>query len=149
MKPVGNHRWVMAAILGAFVLAMWPMPVGAADDKWIDAITTVVKEHQELAKSEGRQGAYDEYLGQLAIVRMTFETGGREMTAVAMNRLMDMLQNDPKGSGIPTWSAKTIFDFCGKVTPAGYHDAARHRVELSKGGFDYWGDNVYDPGAGG
>jgi len=143
-----NHK-VTVALVGSLMLASMPLRGMAAEGKWIDEITAVVKEHQELAKFEARDGAYDDYLGQLAIVRLAFNSGNQEATYMAMNRLMDMLQNDPKGAGIPTWSAKTIFDFCGKVTPPTYHDAARHAPALSKGGFDYWDDNVWDPGAGG
>ncbi|RJQ42449.1 MAG: hypothetical protein C4534_10215 [Gaiellales bacterium] len=149
MRKLGNHRLLIAVLVGGLALALVPVAVEAKDTAWLDEITALVVSHQELAKFEGRERSYDPYLEQLGIVRMTVTTGDGTNTYVAMNRLMDMLQTDPKGGGIPTWSAKEIFDFCGKVTPAKYHDAARHHPELSKGGFDYWDDNVMDLGGGG
>ena len=148
MRWPETHRLWMAVLLGAGLLLM-PVAGWSREAVWIDDITALVKDHQELAKSEGRDEAYNPYLGQLMLVRLAFESGAPEATRVAMNRLMDMLEHDPTGAGIATWSAKTIFDFCGKVTPAKYHDAERHTPALTRGGFDYWGDNVYDPGAGG
>lgn len=144
-----NHKLLLAAIVGGLVLVLMPMTVGAGEAKWLDAITVLVKDHQEMAKFEGRERSYEPYLEQIGMVRMAYDTGNVTGTYTAMNRLMDMLQDDPKGGGIPTWSAKEIFDFCGKVTPAKYHDFARHNTELSKGGFDYWNDNVIDFGGGG
>lgn len=88
-------------------------------------------------------GAYDDIFGQLSVVRLAFNRGDEHGTYVAMNRLMDMLEADAKGGGIPIWSAKEIFDFCGKVTPNKFHDYTRHNpTRLSEGGFDYWADEV-------
>ncbi len=142
-----NHKWVVLAL--AWALAFMPLVAEAASDTWIADITALVRDHQELAKFEARERAYDPYLGQLAVVRMAFNRGDEKGTYLAMNTLMDMLAKDPKGSGIPTWSAKEIFDFCGKVTPNTFHDYARHNPELAIGGFDYWDDNVVDFGGGG
>lgn len=128
---------------------LMPLTGEAASAKWIDEITALVRDHQEMARFEARERAYDDYLTQLETVRTAYKLGDREWTYMAMNRLMDMLEHDPKGTGIPTWSAKAIFDFCGKVTPPQFHDAGRHTPELSKGGFDYWADNVIDFGGGG
>jgi hypothetical protein len=58
-------------------------------ERGIDEITALVKDHQELAKSEGRDEAYNSYLGQLMLVRITLESGTPDATRVAMNRLMD------------------------------------------------------------
>lgn len=138
----------MAVLVGGLALVLMPLTVEAATGKWIDQITELTTYHQELAKFEGRERAYDPYLEQLGVVRMAFNSGDPRWTYEAMNRLMDMLQGDPKGRGIPTWSAKEIFDFCGKVTPNVYHDYKRHNPELSRGGFDYWDDNVIDLGGG-
>lgn len=149
MRKLRNHRLLIAVLVGGLGLALAPGVADAKDTAWLDEITALVAYHQELARFEGRERSYDPYFEQLGIVRMAMSTGDGKNAYVAMNRLMDMLQTDPKGGGIPTWSAKEIFDFCGKVTPATYHDAARHHPELSKGGFDYWDDNVIDLGGGG
>jgi len=140
----------IGALVMAFALAILPVETSAMDPKWIDDITAILKDHQELAKFDGRDAAYYPYLAQLAMVKSTFTVGNREGTSTLVNELMDMLEHDAKaGRGIPIWSAKAIFDFCGAVTPAGYHDAARHNPSLAAGGFDYWADEVFDPGAGG
>lgn len=149
MKWPMNHPAALAAIvLGAMVFLL-PSGATAASVTWLDEITGLVMEHRDLARFEAREGAYDPYLAQLHLVRIALARDDRDGTYLAMNQFMDMLENDPKGAGIPTWSAKTIFDFCGKVTPPDYHDAARHAPEMTEGGFDYWDDNVFDSGAGG
>ncbi len=141
-------RVLITAIVAGLTLLLMPPMVGAAPEgKWIDQITAMVADHQELAKLEGKERAYDAYLGQLAIVRAALVRGDREETYGAMNHLMDMLV--AKENGIPGWSAKTIFDFCGRVTPVTFHDAPRHAPELTKGGFDYWDDDVFDPASNG
>ena len=43
---------------------------------------------------------------------------------VAMNRLMDMLEQ--RENGIPPEVADRLFDYCYLVTPAKYHDVSRH-----------------------
>ncbi len=164
MRRLVNHRVLMAALVVGLVVLIpavagaaaglnrvgpTPAKVETAPGIWIDEITNLVRDHKELAWFEGRDRPYEAYLGQLAIVRMAFNSGDREATYVAMNELMDMLEADAKGGGIPIWSAKAIFDFCGRVTPVKYHDAARHNPVLGKGGFDYWADEIPDFGGGG
>jgi hypothetical protein len=130
IKPFANHEILMVVLMGGLALVLVLMTIKAKDEakdaKWLDEITALVKHHQEMAKFEGRERAYDPYLEQIGIVRMAYDTGDAAGTYAAMNRLMDMLQSDLKGGGIPTRSAKEIFDFCGKVTPAKYHDVSRH-----------------------
>lgn len=143
-----THRMFMAVLLGAGLFLV-PVTTWGGEAVWIDEITALVTDHQELARSEARDGAYYPYLAQLMAVRLALQSGSIEATRANMNQLMDMLEHDPKGAGIPTWSAKALFDFCGKVTPGIYHDAERHTPALAEGGFDYWDDNVFDPGSGG
>lgn len=143
-----DHRMLVAALVAGCALAFLPATGTAetAKAKWLDEIAVMVNDHQEIAKHEGRERAYDDYLGQIETVRDALTFGNEKGVYVEMNKLMDMLAGDPKGKGIPTWSAKTIFDFCGKVTPHKFHDFERHNVLLTKGGFDYWDDSVFDPG---
>jgi hypothetical protein len=117
-------------------------------NEWIDEITKMVEDHKDLAKFEGREAAYDPYLGELAVIRFAFNAGDTRTTYLTMNHFMDMLEADATGSGIPKWSAKAIFDFCGRITPVKYHDVTRHTPRLSEGGFDLWADEVPDFGGG-
>ncbi len=163
MSRLFNHKLLGAALVAGLVLLapgvagavglnhapFTPEKVGTVPGAWIDLITNMVRDHQELAKFEGRDRAYEPYLGELAIVRAAFNAGDAKTTYVTMNRLMDMLEADAKGGGIPIWSAKAVFDFCGRVTPAKYHDAWRHNPTLAEGGFDYWADEMPDFGGGG
>jgi len=130
IKLFANHEILRVVLVGGLALVLVLMTIEAKDEakgaKWLDEITALVKHHQEMAKFEGRERAYDPYLEQLVVVRAAYDTGEAAGTYAAMNRFMDMLQGDLKGGGIPTRSAKEIFDFCGKVTPAKYHDASRH-----------------------
>ena len=83
-----THKTWMAVLLGMGLLLM-PVASWATEAIWIDEITALVKDHQELAKSEGRDEAYNPYLDQLMLVRITLESGTPDATRVAMNRLMD------------------------------------------------------------
>jgi len=130
IKLFANHETLMIVLVGGLALVLVLMTIKAKDEakdaKWLDEITALVKHHQEMAKFEGRERAYDPYLEQLGIMRMAYDTGDAAGTYAAMNQFMDMLQGDLKGGGIPARSAKEIFDFCGKVTPAKYHDVSRY-----------------------
>jgi len=88
MRWPETHKTWMAVLLGMGLLLM-PVASWATEAIWIDEITALVKDHQELAKSEGRDEAYNPYLGQLMLVRITLESGTPDATRVAMNRLMD------------------------------------------------------------
>lgn len=124
MKSPVNHRLLLAALVGGLALSLMPVTVEAAQGTWLDQITEQVKEHQEFAGFRGMEQAYDPYLEQLKFVRWAFTSGDEEATYVMMNKLMDMLE--AKVGGIPDWSAKMLFDFCGRVTPVQYHDFSRH-----------------------
>jgi hypothetical protein len=137
----------MVVLVGALAMLLMPTITTAESTPWLDDITALVADHRDLAMSEGREAVYEPFLTQLAIVRADLRAGSTEGAYEDMNRLMDMLQD--KAGGIPGWSAKSIFDFCGKVTPVKYHDASRHNPEMTKGGFDYWDDSVFDPGSNG
>ena len=81
-------------------------------------------------------------------VQTAFNKEDQQGTYAAMNQFMEKLL--AKDGGIPGWSARTLFDFSGHVTPAKYHDAQRHSPLLSTEDFDYsrgqplWlGDGAY------
>ncbi len=128
MKPRVNHRLLLAALVGGLALSLMPATLEAAEGTWLDQITEVVKEHQEFARSTGKEQTYEPYLEQLESVRRAFTEGDEDATYVMMNQLMDMLEVNV--GGIPGWSANALFDFCGKVTPVQYHDFSRHLARV-------------------
>ncbi|HEU4683948.1 MAG TPA: hypothetical protein VFS39_05555 [Nitrospira sp.] len=102
------------------------VPVAATAEDWVDALAAVVLDHQQFAKLEGREAAYEPYLAQLHVARLALHRGDVEGVYSAMNRFMDMLEYAPESAGIPLWSAQAIFDYCAEVTPPMYHDVSRH-----------------------
>jgi hypothetical protein len=131
MKVPAYHKLLLAAWAGMAVFALMPVHASAAQETWFDRITQVTEYHQEIAKFQGNEQAYAPYLAQLEKVRNALNAGDLRKTYVAMNRLMDMLEADANGGeGIPRWSAKFLFDYCGQVTPPLYHDASRHLPKL-------------------
>jgi hypothetical protein len=94
----------------------------ARQAEWEGEAAAMVK----FAKAEGREAAYDPYLAQLEVAHTALERGDTETVYVAMNDFMTMLEHHPEAAGVPMWSAQTIFDFCGRVTPPMYHDISRH-----------------------
>jgi hypothetical protein len=130
MRRLLNHRVVLAVVVWG-VLFIQPFTAGAASDKWLDELTAVLLDHRHYAVLEGREAAYAPYFAQLHIARMALNRGNTEAVYVAMNQFMDMLEHAPEAEGIPLWSAKAIFDFCGEVTPPMYHDVSRHGAKKS------------------
>jgi hypothetical protein len=125
MRRLLNPLLMMAVVLcGASV--MMPFPTQAASDEWLPALTAMVEQHRYFSAAEGRAAAYEPYLAQLDRARSALSRGETEAVYAAMNRFMDMLEHAPEAAGIPLWSAKALFDFCGEVTPPMYHDVSRH-----------------------
>lgn len=127
-------RWLVNPILvfAVFVCGfpvLSPSSTQAASDQWLDAIAAMVEQHRHFAAVEGRDAAYESYLAQLDLARSALSRGDTEAVYAAMNRFMDMLQHAPEAAGIPLWSARALFDFCGEVTPPMYHDLSRHAAQ--------------------
>lgn len=116
MRSSGGHRLLVAALIGGLAFTLVPMTGSAATATWLDEITELVKHHQEMARFEGRERAYDPYLEQLKIVKLAYDQGNARWAHEAMNRLMDMLQHDPQGPGLPTWSAGVTFPQKSKIS---------------------------------
>lgn len=142
-----DHRMLVAAVVTGLALLFLPATGAAETAKWLDDITILMNDHRDLAKLEGKDAAYDDYFGQIAVIRNALRFGDEKGVYVGMNKLMDMLEKNP--GSIPAWSAKALFDYCGAVTPHKFHDFVRHNKSLTKGGFDYWTDDVFDPGSNG
>jgi hypothetical protein len=123
-----NHK-VVLAILVWTVFFSGPLISEAATEIWLDQLTAMLADHRNFAMSEGREAAYNPYFAQLDTARIALNRGDKESVYEAMNRFMDMLEHAPEARGIPLWSAKALFDFCGDVTPPMYHDISRHGVK--------------------
>lgn len=125
MRWLVNPILVRAVVLcGVSVLV--PASTQAASGDWLTALTAMVEEHRDFAAMEGWAAAYEPYLAQLEVARSALSRGDTEAVYAAMNRFMDMLQHAPEATGLPLWSARALFDFCGEVTPPMYHDLSRH-----------------------
>ena len=75
-------------------------------------------------------GAFVSYVAQLETVRGHLVNGDGGAVYLAMNRLMDMLEQ--RENGIPPEVADRLFDYCYLVTPAKYHDVSRHIDQFIK-----------------
>lgn len=93
-----------------------PLPEG-----WVDNLTDFVL----LQKSIEREGSFEPYLGQLALVRHLLQNNDLQGTYVALIRFMDMLE--AREGGIRAAAAETIWDHCYQVTPPAFHDEKRHK----------------------
>jgi hypothetical protein len=120
-----NHRLILLLVLWTALLIP-VLTLEAAAQAWLDQLTSMLVDHRQLATSEGREAAYEPYFAQLDMARMALNRGEIERVYDAMNRFMDMLEHAPEARGIPLWSARALFDFCGEVTPPMYHDLSRH-----------------------
>lgn len=123
MRERARHTVLWMVIIAAAIC--FPTAPAAADS-WLDQLTTVLADHRNFARSEGREAAYEPYLAQLNVARSALDRGDVEGVYAAMNRFMDMLEYVPEAAGIPLWSAKALFDYCAEVTPPMYHDLSRH-----------------------
>lgn len=113
---------VLVMVVG--VAAATPSASSAGEGAWLDHLAEVVRQHQTLARRSGAGEAYEAYLAHLDEVRESLARGDAAATYRLMNRFMQMLEM--RAAGIPDWSAKALFDYCGQVTPPMYHDVSRH-----------------------
>ncbi len=116
-----HARWFIPLLI-ALTLGVLPMVASAElEDKgaWIDNITQVV------AATDVTEGSLQPYLGQLQIVRAAFRFGDEPSVVRAMNRFMDMLEQQEHG--ITAGTASWLLDYCYKTIPAKFHDATRHQ----------------------
>lgn len=120
------QRTILSALVIAGAALLLPSSAAGQSGDWLDQLTALVTEHRDIAKSEGREAAYDPYLAQLQVARSALNRNETEAVYVAMNQFMTMLDHHPETAGVPVWSAKILFDFCGRVTPPMYHDISRH-----------------------
>ena len=126
MWVIEDIRWTAALLLaltGLVVVALGgPVWVPAADDDWIEGMMRAVLAEQ--ANEGPLWGTLAPYVAQLETVRGHLANNDRAAVYVAMNRLMDMLEQ--RENGIPPEVADRLFDYCYLVTPAKYHDVSRH-----------------------
>lgn len=126
MWVIEDIRWtatVLLALTGFMVVALGgPVWEPAAQDDWLGAMMQAVLVEQ--ANEGPFWGTFAPYVTQLEIVRGHLSDGNTVAVYVAMNRLMDMLEQ--RENGIPPEVADRLFDYCYLVTPAKYHDVSRH-----------------------
>lgn len=92
---------------------------------WEQQLTGFVIVQEGLASAKGEPGSFDPYVGQVALVRSLYDRGDWKGSYMAMNRLMDMLEN--REGDISAKAADAIWDFCYEVTPPALHDVKRHK----------------------
>ena len=126
MWVIEDIRWTATVLLawsGLMVVALGgPVWAPAAQDDWLGAMMQAVLVEQ--ANEGPFWGTFAPYVAQLEIVRGHLSDGNTVAVYVAMNRLMDMLEQ--RENGIPPEVADRLFDYCYLVTPAKYHDVSRH-----------------------
>lgn len=119
-----NQRYRIAALVVGLALASVPLPGGAAPTSWIDQVVEVVEYHKVLTQGQGRDAAYDPYLGQLGTIRAGLNRGDEPDARAALNRFMGMLE--AREGGISAQEAAAIWHFTYRVAPLEYHNAVRH-----------------------
>lgn len=126
MWVIDDIRWtaaVLLALTGFMVVALGgPVSAPSAEYDWLDALMQAVLVEQ--ANEGPFWGAFAPYAAQLATVRGYLANDDTAGVYLAMNRLMDMLEQ--RENGIPSEVADRLFDYCYLVTPAKYHDVSRH-----------------------
>lgn len=126
MWVIQDIRWtatVLLALTGLMVLALGgPAWAPAGEDDWLDAMLRAVLAEQ--ANEGPFWGTFAPYVAQLEVVRGHLLKVDTAAVYVAMNRLMDMLED--RENGISPEVADRLFDYCYLVTPAKYHDVSRH-----------------------
>lgn len=130
--PWGAIRQVLVAALMTGMLGALPVlaPVRATatptrSERWVDQLTGFVVVQRGIAQVKGETRAFDPYFGQLALVRSLYDRGDWNGSYMAMNRLMDMLED--RENGISSAAADAIWDFCYRITPPALHDVKRHK----------------------
>lgn len=126
MWVIEDIRWtaaVLLALTGLMVLALGgPAWAPATEDDWLDAMMRAVLAEQ--ANEGPFWGTFAPYVAQLEVVRGYLARHDSGAVYLAMNRLMDMLEQ--RENGISPEVADRLFDYYYLVTPAKYHDVSRH-----------------------
>ena len=123
IEDIRRTAAILLALTGLMVVALGGLAwEPAAQDDWLGAMMHAVLVEQ--ANEGPFWGTFAPYVAQLKIVRGHLSDGNTVAVYVAMNRLMDMLEQ--RENGIPPEVADRLFDYCYLVTPAKYHDVSRH-----------------------
>ncbi|HXF91614.1 MAG TPA: hypothetical protein VNK46_02565 [Nitrospiraceae bacterium] len=113
---------VGTAVFTALLLIPRSIHVTHESDAWVDLLRAFVLKEKA---AEQPAGAFEPYLGQLALVHHLVRSGDRLGAYTAMNRFMDMLE--AREGGLSDEAAEAIWEYCYQVTPAHYHDVSRHQ----------------------
>lgn len=133
IEDIRRTATVLLALTGLMVVALGgPLWVPATEDDWLGAMMQAVLAEQT---NEGPfWGMVAPYVAQLEVVRAHLLNEDTAAVYMAMNRLMDMLEE--RENGIPSEIADRLFDYCYVVTPAKYHDVSRHIENFRKHQFE-------------
>lgn len=107
-----------AMLWAAIAMAVW-------SEGWLDQLTGFILVQQGAAQAKAEPGTFDPYIGQVALVRSLYDRNEMDGSYLAMNRLMEMLEN--REGGISAGAADAIWDYCYQVTPPALHDVKRHK----------------------
>ena len=133
IEDIRRTAAILLALTGLMVVALGGLAwEPAAQDDWLGAMMQAVLVEQ--ANEGPFWGTFAPYVAQLETVRGHLANNDRAAVYVAMNRLMDMLEQ--RENGIPPEVADRLFDYCYLVTPAKYHDVSRHIENFRKHQFE-------------
>lgn len=133
IEDIRGTAAVLLALTGFMVVALGgPVLAPSAEYDWLDAMMQALLAEQ--ANEGPFWGTFAPYVAQLEVVRGHLANNDTVGVYVAMNRLMDMLED--RENGIPPEVADRVFDYCYLVTPAKYHDVSRHIENFRKHQFE-------------
>lgn len=112
-----QRKWVLflsllfatAMLWAAIAMAVW-------SEGWLDQLTGFILLQQGTPQAKAEPGTFDPYIGQVALVRSLYGRNDVGRSYLAMNRLMDMLEQ--RDGGISPEAADAIWDYCYQVTPS-------------------------------
>lgn len=128
MSGMGTFQVAVFALFLAGGSVLVPQGIEAGDVTWLFRIKALLTYHHEMAEPQGIGNTYTPYFEQVDYVQRLLVGGERTMALKAMHSLMNMLQFDmDKGGGIPLWSAKDLYAFCGETIPPHSLDTWRQK----------------------
>ena len=120
-----RQRSLFLSLLFATAMLWAAIAMAAWSEGWLDQLTGFVVVQQGTAQAKAEPGTFDPYVGQVQLVRSLYDRSDWNGSYMAMNRLMDMLEE--RQGGISARAADAIWNYCYEVTPPALHDVKRHK----------------------